>query len=116
MKAMSYKGYSARIEFVADDEIFAGRIAGIRDVIGFHADNVADLKTAFREAVDDYVETCGRVGKDPHKPYSGNLMLRVDPSVHAKAAMAAELAGKSLNEWGADALSRAAKRREDAGP
>ena len=34
MKAMSYKGYLARVEFDAEDEIFAGRIAGIEDVIG----------------------------------------------------------------------------------
>jgi predicted HicB family RNase H-like nuclease len=108
MKALTYKGYAARIEFDADDEIFTGRIAGIRDVIGFHAETVPDLKAAFHEAVNDYVETCKKVGKEPQKPYSGNLMLRVDPSVHKKVAVAAELAGKSLNEWGQEALSKAA--------
>lgn len=108
MKALVYRGYAARIEFDADDEIFTGKIAGIRDVVGFHADTVADLKAAFHEAVEDYVETCKKVGKEPQKPYSGNLMLRVDPQVHSKVAMAAELAGKSLNEWGEEALSKAA--------
>ena len=52
MKALSYKGYSARIEFDGDDEIFFGRIAGIQDVVGFHADTVTDLKAAFHEAVE----------------------------------------------------------------
>ena len=108
MKALIYKGYAARIEFDAGDEIFTGKIAGIRDVVGFHADTVADLKAAFHEAVEDYVETCKKVGKEPQKPYSGNLMLRVDPQVHSKVAMAAELAGKSLNEWGEEVLSKAA--------
>jgi predicted HicB family RNase H-like nuclease len=108
MKALAYKGFTARIEFDADDEIFTGKIAGIRDVIGFHADTVADLKAAFHEAVEDYVETCKKVGKEPQKPYSGNLMLRVDPELHSKVAIAAELAGKSLNEWGEEALSKAA--------
>lgn len=108
MKALVYRGYAARIEFDADDEIFTGKIAGIRDVVGFHADTVADLKAAFHEAVDDYVETCKKVGKEPQKPYSGNLMLRVDPQVHSKVAIAAELAGKSLNEWGEEVLSKAA--------
>jgi predicted HicB family RNase H-like nuclease len=109
MKAMLYKGYAARIEFDGDDEIFTGRIAGIRDIVGFHADNVADLKAAFHEAVDDYVDACRKAGKDPQKPYSGNLMLRVSPEVHSRAALAAELAGKSLNEWGEEALSKAAR-------
>lgn len=108
MKALVYKGYAARIEFDAEDDIFTGRIAGIRDVIGFHADTVADLKSAFHEAVDDYIDACAKIGKDPQKPYSGNLMLRVDPEVHSKVARAAELAGKSLNEWGQEVLSKAA--------
>ena len=65
MNTMSYKGYDARIEYDDKDGIFFGKIAGIRDGISFHADTVADLKAAFREAVDDYIETCGRIGKSP---------------------------------------------------
>src|SRR4051812_6393008 len=110
MSTMSYNGYAARIEYDDADGIFFGRIAGIRDGVTFHADNVADLRAAFHEAVDDYIETCAKVGKEPQKPYSGNLMLRVDPAVHSKVAMAAELAGKSLNQWGAEVLSEAAER------
>ena len=110
MKAMTYKGYSAKVEFDADDAVFFGRIAGIRDVIGFHADNVSDLIAAFHEAVDDYVETCKKVGKDPQKAYSGNLMLRIDPAVHSKAVIAAELSGKSLNQWSEEVLAREAQR------
>jgi predicted HicB family RNase H-like nuclease len=110
MKAMSYKGYSARVEFDADDEVFAGRIAGIGDVVGFHAKSVPDLIEAFHEAVDDYIDTCARVGKDPQKPYSGNMMLRVGPEVHSKAALAAELSGKSLNQWSEEVLAEAARR------
>ena len=108
MTTMSYRGYAARIAFDAEDEIFAGRIAGIRDVVGFHADTVPALKQAFQEAVDDYLATCAKLGKAPNKPFSGNLMLRVDPEVHSRAALAAELAGKSLNQWSEDVLAKAA--------
>lgn len=110
MKAPVYKGYAARIEFDPEDEIFVGRIAGIRDVIGFHADNVPDLIAAFHEAVDDYLATCARIGRAPQKAYSGNLMLRVDPAVHARAAAAAEAAGKTLNQWSEEALAAAAAK------
>ncbi len=108
MNTMTYRGYSARIEFDDEDEIFVGRIAGINDVIGFHADSVASLKAAFHEAVDDYLETCARIGKESRKPYSGRMMFRVDPEVHRKAAVAAELSGKSLNQWAEEALEKAA--------
>lgn len=98
------------MEFDAEDEIFTGRIAGIDDVVTFHADTVAGLKAAFREAVDDYLATCAAVGKPPQRPYSGNLMLRVAPEIHSKAALAAELAGKSLNQWGEEVIAEAARR------
>jgi predicted HicB family RNase H-like nuclease len=106
-KPMSYAGYSAAVEYDGDDEIFVGRILGIRDLVSFHADNVPALKEAFHVAVDDYLDACRELGKSPDKPYSGNLMLRVDPTVHSKAALAAESAGKSLNQWSEDVLRRA---------
>lgn len=104
---MTYKGYSARIAFDADDEIFFGSLAGVSDVIGFHADTVAGLKQAFHEAVDDYITTCEKLGRSPQKPYSGKMMFRVDPDIHARAAKAAELAGKSLNQWAEEVLDKA---------
>lgn len=105
---MTYKGYAARIEYDDEDGIFVGRIAGIRDTVGFHADTVDGLKDAFHEAVDDYLEACGQIGKEPQKTYSGQVMFRVSPEVHRKAALAAELSGKSLNQWAAEVIDRAA--------
>lgn len=94
MNAMTYKGYAARVEFDARDNILVGRIAGIRDVVGFHAETVAELRAAFEEAVDDYVETCAKGGRNtPEKSASGKMMLRVPPEVHGSAIVAAETAG-----------------------
>lgn len=107
MNTMSYKGYSARIEYDDEDGILTGQIAGIRDGVGFHAGSVEELKLAFHEAVEDYIETCAKIGKEPQKPYSGRVMFRVDPEVHRKAALAAELSGKSLNQWAEDVLKSA---------
>jgi predicted HicB family RNase H-like nuclease len=107
---LRHKGYAARVEFDAEDRVFFGRIAGIVDGVGFHADTVDGLVAAFEEAVDDYLDTCAAVGKVPDKPYSGKLMLRVDPNLHARAALAAQLAGKSLNQFGEEALRAASKR------
>jgi predicted HicB family RNase H-like nuclease len=109
MNILTYNGYSARIDFDDEDEIFVGRIAGIDDVVGFHAETVDDLKAAFRDAVDDYLATCRAVGKPAQKPYSGKVMFRVSPDVHRRAALAAELSGTSLNQWAEDALDRAAR-------
>jgi len=107
MSTMTYKGYAAKIEYSDEDGCFLGHIAGIKDVIGFHAESVKELRLAFEEAVDDYIATCEKVGRAPQKPFSGKLMLRVPPEVHARAAMMAEAHGMSINQWAADILSKA---------
>ncbi|TMJ20077.1 MAG: type II toxin-antitoxin system HicB family antitoxin [Alphaproteobacteria bacterium] len=108
---LKHKGYAARVEFDADDRIFFGHIAGIEDGVGFHSDTVDGLVAAFEEAVEDYLETCARAGKQPDKPYSGVVYLRVDPGTHAEAAIAAQLAGMSLNQFGEEALRKATKEQ-----
>lgn len=105
---MQYKGHAARIEYDDEDGLFFGRIAGIRDGVGFHADTVEDLPAAFHEAVEDNLETCARIGKRPQESQSGQMMFRVNPEVHRRAALAAELAGKSLNQWAEEVLGKAA--------
>ena len=110
MSVMSYKGYSARLEYSDQDACFVGHIAGIRDIVGFHGESVAELKVAFQIAVDDYLVTCERLQKSPQRPFSGKIMLRIDPGVHAQAAMRAEAEGKSLNAWAQETLQRAIKR------
>ena len=108
MKPMRYKGYSARVEYSDEDECFVGRVAGIRDIITFHGESVDEVRQAFKEALDFYLETSAQRGETPNKPYSGKLMLRVAPEVHAAVATAAEVSGKSINQWAADVLSEAA--------
>ncbi|MFZ2445316.1 MAG: type II toxin-antitoxin system HicB family antitoxin [Syntrophobacteraceae bacterium] len=105
--AMTYRGYAARVEYSDEDGCFVGHLAGITDVVGFHGETVAELRTAFEEAVEDYLEACARIGRSPRKPYSGKILLRVSPDLHAKAYIAAQLAGKSLNQWALEELKRA---------
>jgi len=107
MNAMTYRGYAARVEYSDEDGCFIGRIAGIRDIVTFHGDSVKELRAAFEEAVEDYTETCESEGLVPQRPYSGKVMLRIPPEIHARAAMQAEAHGKSLNQWVAQVLAHA---------
>uniref|UniRef100_UPI0011A8795C type II toxin-antitoxin system HicB family antitoxin n=2 Tax=Yersiniaceae TaxID=1903411 RepID=UPI0011A8795C len=81
MNTMTYKNYAAKIEYSDEDQCLIGHIAGIRDVIGFHADNVADLRIAFEEAVDDYLSYCAEQGREPQRPASGKISLRIPPEI-----------------------------------
>ncbi len=107
MKTMTYRGYAARIEYSDEDQCLVGHIAGINDVVGFHGDSVAELRAAFEEAVEDYLEACEKLNRPPQKPYSGKLMLRVSPEIHAAVAAAAEVNGKSINQWATEVFTRA---------
>jgi predicted HicB family RNase H-like nuclease len=106
MNTMTYRGYAARVEYSEDDGCFVGHVVGIRDVIGFHGESVAELRSAFAEAVDDYLETCLKLGREPNHPYSGQFRLRLEPELHARAAMVAKTQGKSLNAWVSEVIAR----------
>lgn len=108
MNTMSYKGYTARVEYDPRDDIFAGRVLGVRDIISFHASSVSQLHQAFHLALDDYLNDCVERGVTPERPASGKVMLRIRPEIHAAATIAAQSAGKSLNQWADEVFERAA--------
>ena len=109
MNMMKYRGYVARIEYDEEDRIFAGRLAGIDDIVVFHGSTVDELEAAFHESVDHYLEVSVRTGRPAQKPYSGKLMLRINPEIHAAVATASQVQGKSINQWAAEVLDRAAQ-------
>lgn len=110
MNTMTYKGYTARVEYDERDDLFVGRLLGIRSIISFHGKTVAELRAAFEHAVKDYLEECKEEGVSPEKPASGKLLLRVPPEVHGRALVAAQASGKSLNQWAIEVLQSAVGR------
>lgn len=108
---MTYKGYSAAVEF--DDSIgaFHGRVLGIRGAVTFEATSVAGLQKEFHQSVDEYLAFCKEQGIKPEKPYSGEFRLRLDPDLHRRLSIAAEAAGESLNAYINHRLHEAVRTR-----
>jgi predicted HicB family RNase H-like nuclease len=106
MNTMTDRGYAARVEYSEDDGCSVGHAAGIRDVDGFHGESVAELRSAFAEAVDDDLETCLELGREPDHPHSGQFRLQLEPELHAWAAMVAKTQGKSLSAWVSEVIAR----------
>ena len=104
---ISFKGFRARIEFDSDDNIFYGRVLGVKDIIGFHGETVTELITDFHNAVNHYLDVCQQRGEKPQKTYSGKLTLRISPDIHADIAVAAAHTGKSINKWVEETLEHA---------
>ena len=107
MNTMNHKGYTARIEFDERDNIFVGRVLGLHTMISFHGETVKGLRVAFVTAIEEFLRDCKERGVRPEKPASGKLMLRVPPEVHGAALVAAQAAGKSLNQWATEVLEEA---------
>lgn len=107
---MEYKGYTAKIELDSEAGLFHGQVLHTRDVITFQGTAVEELRKAFADSVDDYLEFCAERGEEPEKPFSGRFLVRVDPSLHRQIAIAAAQANQSLNAWVSGCLERFTKR------
>lgn len=94
-----YKDFIGSVHFNADDEIFFGKIEGIEDLISFEGQSVSELKSAFEESVDDYINVCKENGKDYEKSYKGSFNVRISPEIHKKAKRLAIMKGISLNQF-----------------
>ena len=107
---LSYRGYIASVEFDARDAIFWGKVLGLVDRITFEGETVEDLTNDFHNAIDFYLKDCADTGRTPEEPLSGSLTLHVDPEMHGAILAAARAAGKSADQWAADALASAMAR------
>lgn len=100
-----YKNYIGTVEFSADDKVFYGKIHGINDLITFEGSSVSELEDSFKEAVDDYLNTCKQLGKNPEKTFKGSFNIRVSGELHRKAALLASKKGLNLNDVVREALT-----------
>jgi predicted HicB family RNase H-like nuclease len=109
---MKYKNYEASVSYDEDARIFHGEVLHLRDVITFQGESVNELEQAFHDSVDDYLEFCKERGEKPEKPYSGKLLLRLDPELHKKITSVAYKRNLSVNSLVAEVLEQYTAERE----
>ena len=103
---LEYKGYTGHVEFDAEAGLFHGEVLDTRDVITFQGTSVEDLKQAFRDSVDDYLDFCEERNEEPDKAFSGRLMVRLSSDLHRELYVEAKRAGKSLNKLISERLAQ----------
>lgn len=96
---VEYKGYVGSIEFSQENELFYGKVQGIRALISYEGTNATELINDFHAAVDDYLELCKEEGIKPEKAYKGSFNIRVSPELHKKIAIYAMEHDISLNSF-----------------
>lgn len=103
---MEYKGYRAKVEYSPEDDAFIGKVLGIADTLVFDGQSITELQEMFHTSINDYLELCKEIGKEPAREYRGTFNVRVPVELHREAAMEAEAKGVSLNQFVTEALQR----------
>ena len=96
---MKYRGYIGSVEFSEDDNVFFGKVQGIRSLVSYEADTAKGLVDDFHGAVDDYLSICEERGEVPETPYKGSLNIRIGKDLHERAAIYAIQHEQSLNNF-----------------
>lgn len=112
---LKYKDYYAAIHYSANDEVFHGKIIGINDLVNFEGTSVKELKNAFKEAVEDYLETCKELEKEPDKTYKGSFNVRIPSELHRQAAIVSAVKNMSLNDFVRYAIDFTISKTSDPG-
>lgn len=102
---MEYKGYRGSVEYSADDNCLFGKVLGIRSLILYEGNSVAELRADFEDAIEDYLEYCRDVGKEPEKEYKGTFNVRIKPELHKELAIYSSIINQSMNSVVEEAIA-----------
>ena len=94
---LEYRGYFSSVQYSAEDHVLHGKIEGIRDLVNFESPSAEEIETEFHAAVDDYLQMCEALGREPDKAYSGSFNVRISPELHRELKLRSLQDGVSLN-------------------
>jgi predicted HicB family RNase H-like nuclease len=109
---LEYKGYVGTVDFSAEDNCLFGKIIGINDLVNYEAESVTELKEVFEEAVNDYLETCKELGKEPNKTFRGVFNVRTSKATHKDLILLAARKEMKLNDLANKALAYLVKNED----
>ncbi len=96
---IEYNGYIGSIEYSPEDKCFFGKLEMIDDIVTFEAISADELEDNFHNAVNEYIQTCKELDREPQKVYKGVFNVRIDPELHKKIYREALKTGMSLNAF-----------------
>jgi predicted HicB family RNase H-like nuclease len=98
MNILEYRGYQGTAELDLDRKICRGKVLFITDLVTYETNSIALLQQEFESAIEDYLETCAQLGKEPIKPANGLFNVRVPPELHRDVVLKARREDMTLNE------------------
>jgi predicted HicB family RNase H-like nuclease len=61
--SLKYKDYIGSIEYNPKDKCLFGKLLFIDDLISYEGEKINDLEHNFKDAVDDYIQSCAELRK-----------------------------------------------------
>jgi predicted HicB family RNase H-like nuclease len=98
MDILKYKGYEGTADLDMDRGVCRGKILLINDLVTYESESPRELQKQFEEAVNDYLQTCQELGRQPQVPLKGQFNVRVSPDLHKQLILRATSDEVSLNE------------------
>jgi predicted HicB family RNase H-like nuclease len=104
MNVMNIDGYSAKIEYDPELDMFRGEILGLNGGADFYGKNPKELRAEFKKSLEVFLTVCKEKDLEPRRQFSGKFNLRISPELHEQLAIAAQAEGKSINTLAQEAL------------
>lgn len=101
---MEFKGYYGSAHYSDEDKVFYGKIEYIRSLVTYEGIDVVSLQKAFRDSIEDYLESCKEHNISPEKPFKGTFNVRLSSELHRKAVLTAYERHINLNTIVSEAL------------
>ncbi len=105
MNLMEFNGYSAKIEYDAELDMFRGEILGLSGGADFYGKNPSELRKEFKKSLEVFLQVCKEKGIEPKRNFSGKFNLRIPAKLHERLALFAQAEGKSINSVAQEALA-----------
>ena len=67
--------------------------------ITFHGESVKELTQSLHDCIDNYLDYCQKIGKDPEREFKGSFNVRIKPEQHKKIALYAANEGITINQF-----------------
>lgn len=113
MDILKYKDYEGTAELDMSRRVCRGKILFIDDLVTYEASSPVGLQGEFEAAVNDYIETCTALGREPQKPLKGQFNVRTPVVLHKAAVLRALTDNVTLNDVVVRALDAFVNVRAD---
>ena len=109
MSLFRYKDFYGSAQASVEDNCLYGKLEFIEPLVSFEGQNIEELEQAFKDAVDDYLLDCEKLGREPARSCKGSFNVRIGPELHRNALIAAKERNLNLNEFVKRSIEQAVK-------